>query len=885
MLTSVVGGGGLAGRTSAEDELADAQSNGRSSSEGSISDANTEQVFALDATLVAAQLGCSARELLDLLHNGEEAAFPVRLGRVTSDSITPMMTWHSNLAYAPPVLPRARVRRALISTVFGEGADEESVHEAPELLALGAHPIVLHLLRQLADAGIEEVVLVLSGPKGAAIRQVIENSPMPRVLRIRFCELAMPPSNGEGMAHSTSVVADEQHARSLLAARGELEPGGEPFLLASSDHCWESALVRHMAHEAELCAHIRGAVLTSETHVSRDVMVPSPLSPMRVRVGPHGLVRAIGSKQGEQTRSLPVAAGLFLLDPVAFFAALDACCHGDCESAAARSCSLQGALSLLAAQRALAAVAACGSLQWVSSHNVALSAQARIDALEAQERARKLSPPPSHASHAAVAPVLPRNREREVATQPPLSPPAPRLKAAAEQLLARPLLTDEAQPEGSADEDHATISEAPSLLHLPMLPSGIDTVSISTAPEPPGRHQGIRALHDASWLAAELPGQTELEDSLLVELERNPRLDRATIELKPAPDVDTLRLTTTMRAGAPVHLQMTLQRSVPPLGWAILCVGLLCMSSSELGFRLLGDDVSLLVRLAWRFQVASLYLLPWACVRIVSSKNVRATLVRKQHWLLLACAGAGWWYHFLTFCASLYFIPAPMALLFNNLVPLLLLIARVVRCAPLTLAEAGGALLAFGGSIVLALSGSEHTQRSAPSSAAELPIAGTLIAASGALGGVAYMLACKRLRPLMEPIVQMALICSIAWVLMFPVLFALRGSAFAHLGLGEGNVFGWLSRDKWARALCASFVCEIMGNLFVLLALKYLSPLAVAVTTLLSPVVAAAEGLLVGEPAPNLVAWIGMLITLGGTAAVIVGTSTSTTTVGVDIAA
>jgi drug/metabolite transporter (DMT)-like permease len=97
------------------------------------------------------------------------------------------------------------------------------------------------------------------------------------------------------------------------------------------------------------------------------------------------------------------------------------------------------------------------------------------------------------------------------------------------------------------------------------------------------------------------------------------------------------------------------------------------------------------------------------------------------------------------------------------------------------------------------------------------------------------------------------------------------------------GVFGWARRDKVGEALGAAFVCEIMGNLGIVVALKYVSPLVVSVATLLAPLVTALEGLVVGEPMPPIVAWAGMLITLCGTALVVYGASSSKTTVDVGL--
>ena len=334
----------------------------------------TDEVYAIDAAQVAAELECSARELLESLRDGEAAAFPIRQlpesgggeRRAVADEPVGQVEWHSNLAYRPPALAHTpAVRRALISTVPRDGRVEPSGEER-DLMRFGAHPILLQALRQIADAGVDDVLIVGAGAKLETVRHVVHGSPLVRFMRVRFCDALADGAEAPRPA--------ERHARSLLAARSEFDDG-EPFLLCTADHCCESALVRALS-DVELPSGVHGAVLTSS---AAGVSAPHGCASgsLRVDADARGVVRAIGCGLSEE---LPIEAGLFLLDRTIFAALdrLDASAGASAGAGAptrARTLSLGDALALLASERALLAVDA-GARLWCSVDAMPLCAQA-----------------------------------------------------------------------------------------------------------------------------------------------------------------------------------------------------------------------------------------------------------------------------------------------------------------------------------------------------------------------------------------------------------------------------------------------------------------------------------------------------------------------------
>ena len=120
---------------------------------------------------------------------------------------------------------------ALISLATRPGVfDTEQRPKA--LLLLAGEPVLVHVLRQLWLGGIRRVLIVL-GAHGAATRSVLSGHPLAFKLELTFLDLGEQYSAG--------------FARSLLPARQVLrEQGAQRFLVCTSDHIFDPALVARM---------------------------------------------------------------------------------------------------------------------------------------------------------------------------------------------------------------------------------------------------------------------------------------------------------------------------------------------------------------------------------------------------------------------------------------------------------------------------------------------------------------------------------------------------------------------------------------------------------------------------------------------------------------
>ena len=126
---------------------------------------------------------------------------------------------------------QAGIDTALISLAMRPGVfDTETRPKA--LLLLAGEPVLVHVLRQLWLGGIRRVLIVL-GAHGAATRRVLHGHPLASKLKLYFLDLGERYS--AGWAHSL-----------LPAQRALRELGAQRFLLCTSDHIFDPALVARM---------------------------------------------------------------------------------------------------------------------------------------------------------------------------------------------------------------------------------------------------------------------------------------------------------------------------------------------------------------------------------------------------------------------------------------------------------------------------------------------------------------------------------------------------------------------------------------------------------------------------------------------------------------
>lgn len=848
-----------------------------------------------------------------------------------------------------------------------------------ELLHIGGDALLNQSLRQMASAGITEVVIVVGGKWSKAIIQSVLSSEVAERLTVRFVDLGKSFISG--------------HAASLLAARDHFD-ANEPFILATSDHIFEGELLRVFC-ESPLPPGIHGRVLIEE-HLSPAAERLLPRTAVRVERAGNTVLR-IGRNLPSY---LPLEAGLFLLDGKAFEALAFASEH---TSNSSGHFTLADAMAVLASRRTLQCMET-GGLLWVAVETVGQLQQQRRPGLPSLPTAREVvipgrpmaEPPlfvhelehslsvrqgddaasrrlelgisvgagdddvlglracpegapvtegillpvhttfdspelPRRALPPAAAPAAPscvppvaRTATQSVRQEPAakvqpgkrrevivsLPPPSPASPPSASDYPATAYLIALHPPSTRATE--ATVAppasapivylaafatDATGGAHLrpapeqgwctfrvPPLPSHLESVAMSatfpgsaTPSATPEKAAGV-GRHGLG-LGEPLLGEADGAGSWLRRMVRRMRRGVVGGEPVPAPPAHERRQSS-------VELRVTITSRVPLVGWVILASALVAASSIGNALKVLGSRPGPL-QLAWRYLAVLLVVGPYS---LIAHRSALASLwrgaARPVHAVqLIGTAGAGLFQSITYFMALANGCSPPTALLFNNLTPLCLLAAKAAQGQGLRPLEIGGALVAVAGASTVAFASSAVPGGGA-SAGGLASLLSPLIAGLGSIGGAGYFLCAQRLRPAFPPVLLFTstILCSLA--LLLPLFVIWPGddgyAVFPPLDMSREGLFGFLrpERDRLMVLAYIALVCDGIGNMGYIVALKVVPPLSVTVVILLQPIVAMAEGAASGmDAAPSLCAVLGGLVLVCGTSAVVTASNRGTQTV------
>lgn len=309
-------------------------------------------------------------------------------------------------------------------------------------------------------------------------------------------------------------------------------------------------------------------------------------------------------------------------------------------------------------------------------------------------------------------------------------------------------------------------------------------------------------------------------------------------------------------------------------------------------------DASFALLISWRLLFAALWLLPYTVVQLWRSTTLRRALAQPHNARLVACAGVAWWAHNYPFAMALEVISVATALLFCTLSPLVLLGWRALGRRPISPLEAAGAVIAVGGSALLALASGASVRAAAqaggvegvlgtdvdpgdagdgglwrwPAAPQPRALAAQATAFAAAIGGAIYFVQCGAARAArVDGVVLFAACNVVACALCVPAL-ALLGPGTVPLDASLLGLFGFARPAAIGPIAIAALTVDVLGNLGYIVALRALSPLTVSVIILLQPLLAQAYAVLLqGEAAPSPLGAAAMLITIVGVFCVVRG--------------
>uniref|UniRef100_K3WAE1 Uncharacterized protein n=1 Tax=Globisporangium ultimum (strain ATCC 200006 / CBS 805.95 / DAOM BR144) TaxID=431595 RepID=K3WAE1_GLOUD len=341
------------------------------------------------------------------------------------------------------------------------------------------------------------------------------------------------------------------------------------------------------------------------------------------------------------------------------------------------------------------------------------------------------------------------------------------------------------------------------------------------------------------------------------------RLPSAVQEIKVEAVMDTSSTAATLHGKAKMHVNVTVYKQVPLVGYVILLTALAAISSQGAVQDLL-VGVPPLLKVFWRMTGASLAFAPCAALSLWQNGGIGAAgFARLTHrkLALFALCGVCYTVYNATFLVALSLTSVGHAYIFSNCHSLLMVLAKFALRQPLGMLELLGASIGFSGAAITTMDRSNATGGHQALSST----LGDMVAFAGAFAGVGYLLAAKRVRPCMDVFVFMfALVSTVALLTCTVLIWRREAMGIAVFSTHPTHgFFGWvhhLGIEAYV-VLVGSFA----GTMGFINSLQYFDPLVVSVTMLTEPIVATVISIAIGvDGLPGLLTFLGGFTMLVG---------------------
>ena len=350
-------------------------------------------------------------------------------------------------------------------------------------------------------------------------------------------------------------------------------------------------------------------------------------------------------------------------------------------------------------------------------------------------------------------------------------------------------------------------------------------------------------------------------------------------------------------ATAGSHVQLTVEKSVPFVGWLILAMALILSNSGgpTADLQVKGDlyPPEPWLRASWRGMCSTLGILLFVLLQPAGLRSLGQVLAlpREQVCLLLG-AGVAFFVNFGGFTLSLANTSVSHAALFESTASLWMVVGQLLA-HQLGKAVAVPRIQALG--VACGALGVAACFFDAPSAgttdgrgdgdADNLPTHPALGDAFGliaGLGSCVYLSLGEALRSHLEPpvfygfvLLQYTLFCMVAAYAFDEATPTLSADPIHGL-------LGWTSPTgpRLLSQLWMLGAVDLLGNMGYIAVLKYVPSLTVAVAMLLSPLIAAIEGMCVGvESLPGPLTWAGASVIVASSAVIVADSQSQSTSV------
>jgi drug/metabolite transporter (DMT)-like permease/choline kinase len=809
-----------------------------------------------------------------------------------------------------PSSRRPAVRQVLLTAAVRPGGLDEN--QRPKcLIQLGQQTIISHILTQLYAAGVERVVVSVAAA-GGQIMAAVKQTPFYTKMKIEFLDLGRRNDDG--------------HARSILAARS-MFPGPEPFLIHTADHIFDKSVV------SKLSAYPLGDAVACVL-VETDIAELTGLPPTTVKVkisDDHQHVTHIG-------RDLRVYdgvdAGLFLSSPD-IFDALEALAGHKSYFSLAEALDNFTSKSTRSGSSRLTYLPTAGET-WFS-----IETEEQLAYTQDTDGTAKLSPWTVFLASTPIGdPSLTKNVVIGVSAPDPdlslrvagntdssklfkgfvvgvgnsdfpedeeggddvdregLTP------SGAYDSESRPLLSYSARSKGlwsnrSARSPFSARSfmdskgsafendeMSPFVLSFPMDDETSKTVEEVNAKHhayliemTPGDPSGV--LPPGSGMSEYLlavPGKHEqtfeeeelsMSASLVTPRATMTPLHQATI--LPS-DITQIQLNT---RGFDDNLEVTVvvKRKAPIIGYLLLMSSLFTIASVGVALDEMDDVVTPEIRILWRNMATAMVTFPFALTIGLRGRDDPHGPSWKELVPFVLVAGMAYAYFLGSFVVALSMTSVGHATLFNNGHSVLLVFWKIAQRKPVAAFEALGAAIGVVGGGITTMD-----KTTGGPDVVSATAAGDLMALSGAAGGAIYFTLAKKVRPHMHLLVFLCGLTATSATTLLVYMLA-SGQELTLSTDPYNGVFGWVtpSAHRLLVLLYLVFICDGIGTMGYIGVMKYFDPIVVSIVCLMEPIVATAQGVVMGvDIIPGPLTFLGATLVIGGTCLVIYSQSRKT---------
>ncbi|CAH0483074.1 unnamed protein product [Peronospora belbahrii] len=322
-----------------------------------------------------------------------------------------------------------------------------------------------------------------------------------------------------------------------------------------------------------------------------------------------------------------------------------------------------------------------------------------------------------------------------------------------------------------------------------------------------------------------------------------------------------------------LEVTVVVKREAPIIGYMLLLSSLFTISSVGVALDEVNNVITPVIRIFWRNTATSMVTFPFALMILLRSRHEPGDFHWKELVPSLIIAGMAYAFFLGSFVVALSITSVGHATLFNNAHSMLLVFWKLAQRKPVAPFEALGAAIGVVGGGITTLDKTKGGPNIVSPSAA-----GDLVALAGAAGGAIYFKLAKKTRPQMHLLVFLCGLAatSAATLLMYMLM---SGQDLSLSTDPYNGIFGWLtpSMNRLVVVLYLVFICDCIGTMGYIGVMKYFDPIVVSVVCLMEPIVATAQGIVMGVDAmPGLLTFVGAALVIGGTALVLCSQSCKT---------